>query len=127
MTLKQLIYVMLAATLICWLVWGMTISQMNPAEDGAVALSLFYFSLFFALLGTFFLGSFSWRKKFSKFALDYKIVAISFRQSFFFALMVIGILMLQSTNLLTWWSIILVVAALVILEGFFLSIRRPIK
>ncbi|MFA4871548.1 MAG: hypothetical protein WC610_00605 [Patescibacteria group bacterium] len=126
MTLKQLMIIMFFATMICWAIWVAVLFQIDPNESGITGFFMFYASLFFALLGSFFLASFGWRKLFSKFVMDYKIVATSFRQSIFFALLVVGILLLQSKDLLTWWNIILIIAALTIIESLFLSARRQI-
>jgi len=124
MTLKQLLLSMLVATIICWFIWAMILTQVDPTDSGSIGFALFYISLFFSLLGSFFLVSFGWRKVFTKFAMDYKLVGTSFRQSVFFAILVIGILSLQSQGLLTWWNIILIIFALTIVEGFFLSMKK---
>lgn len=125
MTLKQLIIVVLIATLACWTAWAMVLFAVNPFETNFLGFLLFFLSLFFALLGTFFLLSFGFRKLFNKFSLEYKIVGTSFRQSFFFALLVAAVLFLQGKDLLTWWNAILLVVGVAILEFFFLSARRP--
>lgn len=124
MTLKQLLLIAGIATAICWLAWIIVLFQVSPQEAQWLDFSLFYISLFFALAGTFFLANFAWRKVFSRLALDYKIVSTSFRQSIFFALMIIGILALQSQSLLTWWNTLIILVAVTLLEGFLLSLRR---
>ncbi len=124
MTLKQLLIIMLLATAICWLSWLTVVWQIDPTETAILGPGLFYLSLFFSLIGTLFLISFTWRKMFCKYAMDYKIVSTSFRQSIFFSLIVVGILYLQSQNLLNWWSVSLVVIVITLIEGFFLSMRK---
>ena len=124
MTLKQLILTIIVASLICWTAWILVLFQVNPLETNFLGFLIFYLSLFFALLGTFFLISFGFRKLINKFSLEYKIVSISFRQSFFFALLVVVFLILQGNNLLTWWSMLLLIGGVTILEFFFLSARR---
>lgn len=126
MSLKQLVATMVVATLACWLAWVMVLYQVDPFADGAIGLTLFYLSLFLALLGSFFLISFGFRKAYAKYDLDYKIVGTSFRQSFFLALMAILILFLQSHNFLTWWNAVLIVLVLTLIEGFSLSLRKKL-
>ena len=126
MTLKQLIYTMIVATIICWIAWAIVVIQIDPTDDGLIGIIMFYISLFLSLIGTFFLISFGFRKTFVKFSLDYKIVATSFRQSFSFALLVTLVLFLQSKELLTWWNIILIIVAISLVEGFSLSVKKPL-
>lgn len=125
MNIKQLIITIIITTLICWLVWFMVLFQFDPKE-GVMGILIFYTSLFFALAGTFFLFSFTWRKLLNKLALEYKIVGKSFRQSVFFSVLAILMLFLQSQSLLTWWNIILLVLGVSILEFLFISARRSI-
>ena len=124
MTLKQLILIVTLATIFCWLIWGMVLFQVDPSTSDMPGFFLFYFSLFFSLLGSAFLVSFGVRKIFNKLDMEYKLVGVSFRQSCFFALTGVGVLFLQSKNLLTWWNILLLVIGLGILELFFLSYRK---
>jgi len=124
MSLKQLIITIVIATLLCWASWLLVIFEVDPTTAGFYGLLIFYSSMFLSLLGLFFLISFGFRKLFNRLEMEYKLVGMSFRQSFFFALAVVGFFFLQSKDLLTWWNSILLVLALVILEFFFLSYRR---
>jgi len=124
MTLKQLILIVLAATAICWLSWILVLNEVDPTTSGWVGLLIFYGSLFFSLLGLFFLSVLVFRRLTNKTDLEYKIVSASFRQSFFFALIIIGALYLQSKHFLTWWNIIILVLGIGILEYFFLSYKK---
>lgn len=124
MTLKQLILIVLAATAICWVSWVLVLNEVDPATSGLIGLLLFYVSLFFSLLGLFFLSVLVFRRLTNKTDLEYKIVSASFRQSFFFALIIIGALYLQSKHFLTWWNIIILVLGIGILEYFFLSYKK---
>jgi hypothetical protein len=123
MTLKQLIIIISIATAICWLTWAMVLFQVDPESGGLLGFGLFYASLFFSLLGSFFLLTFAVRRIFNKLELEYKIVATSFRQSFSFAILIDLILFLQSKNLLTWWNLVFVILALTIIEFFFVSYK----
>ena len=126
MNIKQLLTVVLIATAVFWLVWLLALSQIDPFDTDLFGFVLFYLTFFFSLLGTFFLTSFAYRKIFNKFSLEYNIVGLSFRQSFFLALLVVSLLMLQGIKMLNMINALLLVAAVVILEFFFLSYKRRI-
>lgn len=124
MTLKQLILIVFAATAIFWLSWVLVLIEVDPTDSGWTGLLVFYGSLFFSLLGLFFLSVLIFRRLTNKTDLEYKIVSASFRQSFFFALVIIGALALQSRHFLTWWNIVILVLAIGVLEYFFLSYKK---
>jgi len=126
MNIKQLLITVSIATIIFWTVWFSVLSQIDPFATDIFGFVLFYLTLFFALLGTFFLLSFGYRKIFSKFALEFNIVGTSFRQSFFFALLVVSLLLLQGIRMLNIINSLLLVAVIVILEFFFLSYKKRI-
>lgn len=126
MNLKQFLIVMGIATVVCWIGWIILIFKVDPTDSGFVEFMVFYFSLFLSLLGSFFLLTFAVRKLFNKLDMDYKIVAVSFRQSIFFAGLFVLVLFLQSMSLLAWWNLLIIVLALCLLEFFFLSgQKRP--
>lgn len=124
MTLKQLLIIVIGATAACWISWWFIVIQTDPTTAGSLDFVLFYLSLLFSLIGTFFIISFVWRKIFFKQSLDYKIVGSSFRQSIFFSLMVTGMLILQSRRLLTWWNLTIIIVGLTLVEAFILSVRK---
>lgn len=124
MTLKQLLIIVATATAICGVSLAFVIFNVDPTASGALGLLLFYASVFFTLLGLFFIIMSSIRKLKNKTELEHIIVASSFRQSFFFSLIVIGGLFLQSKHFLTWWNMIILVVAIGLMEYFFLSFKR---
>jgi hypothetical protein len=126
MNIKQLLITILIATLIFWVVWFSVLSQIDPFTTDFFGFILFYLTLFFGLLGTFFLISFGYRKIFSKFSLEFNIVGTSFRQSFFFSLLIVSLLLLQGVRMLNMLNSLLLVGAIVILEFFFLSYKKRI-
>ncbi len=125
MTLKQLLIIVAFATAICWLVWFLILFKTDPSQNGLLGRAVFYGSLFFSLLGSMFLASFGWRKFFSKFSLEYRMVGTCFRQSFFLSAIIIGALFLASRDVLHWWNLLLLVLVAVIIEFLFISCRRP--
>lgn len=124
MSLKQLILIIFSATTIFWLSWLLVLAEVDPTESGMLGLVLFFGSLFFSLLGSFFLSVLIYRKFTNRMDLEYKIVSASFRQSFFLALVIIGALFLQSKHYLTWWNTIILILGIGVLEYFFLSFKK---
>lgn len=124
MTLKQLLIIVGIATFVCGSSLAFVLFNVDPTTAGLLGLALFYSSVFFTLLGLFFIIMSAIRKLRNKTELEHIIVASSFRQSFFFSLIVIGGLFLQSKHFLTWWNMIILVLAIGIMEYFFLSFKR---
>ncbi len=124
MTLKQLLIIISIGTALCWATWLMIVINVDPTTSEFFGFLLFYTCLFCALLGSFFLATFLWRKIFNKNSIEYQIVGTSFRQSFSFGILVILMLTLKSHDLLTWWNMIMVIVGLTLIEFFFLSFRR---
>lgn len=124
MNLKQLLIIASLVTAVCWLIWFIVLFQTDPLASDWPNFVLFYASLFLSLFGSFFLLSFLWRKLFNKFSLEYRLVGTSFRQSFFISILVVGVLLLASRDLLTWWNTILLIVAVGLVEFCFLSCRR---
>lgn len=115
---------MATATAACWIAWAVVLFNVDPDVAGAPGFALFYVSLFFSLLGGFFLLSFAIRRAMDKQELEYKLVGVSFRQSFFFAGLLVLALFLQGSSLLTWWNFLIIIIALTLVEFFFLSSGR---
>lgn len=126
MDIKQLLIVVSIATIIFWGVWFSVLAQTDPTSGDVLNFVLFYLTLFFAVLGTFFLASFGYRKMFNKFSMEYSIVGTSFRQSFFMGLLVISLLLLQGIRMLNIFNALILVAAVVVVEFFFLNLKRRI-
>jgi len=126
MNLKQLLLIILVATIVCWLIWFWILFNIDPTLSSLYGLLIFYLSLFLSLIGTFFLISFSWRKIFSRASLEYKLVGTSFRQSIFLAFLVIGVLFLQSQNYLTLLNMVFLIVFVTIIEFFFIKTKRVI-
>ena len=107
----------------CWLVWLTVIFMLNPA-GGPTAFLLFYFSLGLALIGTFsFLGFLFRAIILRKEEVAERGMKIAWRQSLFFALLIIGALILQSQRWLTWWTLVVLLAVMIALEFLFVSRR----
>ncbi|MBI5731807.1 MAG: hypothetical protein HY982_00405 [Candidatus Magasanikbacteria bacterium] len=124
MSLKHYLIFMGAATLLCWLAWIMVVWGVNPGGAGTGGFFLFYISFFLALLGTLSLAGFVIRIIFRPPGQPhFRTVKKAFRQSIFFAGLLVCAFFLQSQRLLNWWNVIALVAAFVFFELFFLSRR----
>ncbi len=123
MSLKKYLILMIISTLFCWLAWFFVIRNIDPQQAGFLGFLFFYISLLFALVGTFSVAGFLVRVFLMKDRDIKKQLGISLRQSFLFAILIVGLLFLQSKRLLTWWNILLLILALTILEFFLISYR----
>jgi hypothetical protein len=117
MTLKQYLVVMILATIMCWISWGMVIVNIDPFTTGSLGFIFFYISLFLSLLGTISIGSFFMYNHFSKRHLPmFKYVKKSFHNAVVFSGITTGLLFLQANDLLHFWNftIFLLVVALIV-------------
>ena len=124
MTLKTYLTMMLLATAICWSAWAVVINSINPETTNIIGFLLFYISLFLAIIGSIAILGFLVRFVLLRQELVFRQVAIAFRQSFSFAILIIVLLILQSFSMLTWWNILLLIAGLTMLEFFLISYKR---
>lgn len=124
MTLTKYVFIVLAATVLAWVSFAVVLTQINPDTAGLDGFTLFYASLFLALLGSFALMGLSIRLHTQQHHLPYYLVLLSFRQAIFFSVLVVGALLMQSQRVLYWWNMIGLVGVLTLLEFFALKIRR---
>jgi len=128
MSLRSYIILMLITTVACYLAFLTIIYFFEPSVNNALVLILFYTSAFLCLIGTFSLLGLVLRVFFTSDQLIFRKVITSFRQSIWFALLIIISLYLKSKDLLIWRNIILLIFALALLELFFMSYKaKPSK
>lgn len=96
----------------------------TPAQTGFIGLTLFYVSLTLALTGTFAVIGFFIRLVLLKQELVFQKVIIAFRQGVFFALLVLGLLLLQSARVLAWYNVAFLIIGLTVAEFFIIS-KKP--
>ncbi len=123
MSLRSYIFLMLLATIACFLAFLAVIYFFDPFAGGIWALLFFYLSLFLTLIGSFSIFGLFVRLIFTKEKLVLKKVIISFRQAIWFSLLIIISLHLKSLDLLVWKNIILLILAFTLLELFFMSYK----
>jgi len=125
MTLRAFIISMFFATAICWIAFSIILFNVNPYDAGPLIFLFFYFSLFLAMLGTLTLIGILTRISILK-RDDYvaRRVMTSFRQGAFLSGAAVSGLFLMSRDLLTWWNIALFIVGILLLEFFFISLKR---
>ncbi len=124
MTLRKYLLLMGLIAILSWSGFVAVINFINPNESGFIGHFLFYSSLFLATVATLSIFGFLLRSKILQGELAFRQVAVTFRQAFWFGLLVTISLWLEARDLLTWWNLILLILGLTLLEFFFLSLRN---
>ena len=125
--MKKYLITMVALTLICWAIFGYVVFTIDPYQTNIVGFSMFYSTLFIALVGTAAIVGFLVRFVGLKRALAFKSVKEAFRQSFLFSLLVVIGLYLLSKDLFTWLNLFYLIGGLSILEFFLLGYEKPVS
>ncbi|MCD4761414.1 hypothetical protein K8R32_00455 [bacterium] len=125
MTLRRYLWIMVLATVICWLIWIYVFFTVNPEITNWIGFILFYSSLFVAILGTAALTGFMIRFVILRRRLAWQLVKEAFRQSFLFSSLIIISLLLLSRGLFSWLNLIFLIIGLSVLEFFLLSYEKP--
>ncbi len=116
---------MAIGTALCWVVWFLVISNINPSAAGLIGFLLFYISLFLALTGTISVIGFLIRKKIDKNdTVIFHHVRHTFRQGLLISALVLSALLLQQFKMLNWLTGILVVVLFLIIESIFFANRK---
>lgn len=125
MTLRQYLILMSVGAAICWLAWFFILGSIDPQQAGFFGFLFFYCSLFLALAGTFSVIGFLIKKIILK---DDQIVfhhvKSTFRQGMLVAAVIVLGLVLLQTNLLTWWNGILLILLFAVIEGVIFTNRK---
>jgi len=125
MNLRQYIFTMIFATILCWVSWFFVILNVDPFQTASFGFIFFYISLFLALFGTVSLIIFLLYKLFASRELPlFKYVQISFRQSLFMSLFFMLFIFLQGIGFLNIWNVMLLGAIFILVISFTLSVRH---
>ncbi len=127
MNLKNFLLYMLFATVLSWIGFLVVVFLVNPYEIGILSLIVFYLVLALAIIGTFTILGFLWRRLFSKEELAFYHVIVSFRQALWLALVLNINLYLQSLGLFSWLNAILIILVLALIEFFCLNYQTENK
>ena len=123
MTLRTYLALMIIATLMTWLGFGIVILTINPETTNWVGISLFYTTLIIALTGTASIIGFVVRFLFLKHELIARSVFVAFRQGFLVAILLASILFLFSRGFFSLLNISLLILALTALEFLLLNLE----
>lgn len=123
MTLRSYLALMIIATLVAWLGFGIVLLTVNPETTSWLGLTLMYLSLLVAVTGTGSIVGFIIRFLFLKHELIVRSVVVAFRQGFLSAILVCGVLFLFSRGLFSALSLGLLIVVLTALEFFLLSLE----
>lgn len=104
------------AAALSWSAWLVVITKLNPYESTGLALTLFFVSLFFALISTFTIVGFYLRKWLTNNELHFNFINISLRQGILLSFCAIGCLAFLLLGVLTWWDGLLLVAIITLVE-----------
>ena len=117
MTLSAYLWGMMVSTVLCFVSWALIVFYVDPTTN-LVGIVLFYLSLFFFLTSFFTLAGFYLRRKISKNNIEFTQAGDSFRHGMFFALIFVGMLILQSFRMLTLWNAGLFIIGIGLLEFY---------
>ena len=112
---------MIVATLAAAVMFGLTITAIDPYSTNWLGFALFYASLFLTVLGlAAIIGSIIRFVAFKK-DLAVRAVIISFRQAFLVAFVAVAILFLLARGLFSWLNVLLLIVGFSALEFLLIS------
>lgn len=109
------------AGLVSWIAWFIVLNKLDPFESTALALILFFLSLFFALGCTFTVIGFYFRMWLNKNEIYSNHIAIAFRQGIELSVIALGCIMFLILGVLNWWSGVLLILSVSIVELYFVA------
>ena len=121
MTLRSYLNSMSIATSFAFMGWIFVLLYIDPGSSGYVGVALFYLTLFLTLLGFFTLMSFALKRWIANNEVIFAYVSSSFRQGFWLAMIIVGLLVMQGARILNWWDALLFVGAISLMELYFIS------
>jgi hypothetical protein len=111
-------------TAVLWFGWALIINFINPSATGVFGFIFFYATLFLALTGSITIIGLIIRIKSAERESIAKEVSTALRQGVLFAVLIVGLLFLQSLRLLSWWNVALFILAVTLIEFFLISFKR---
>lgn len=99
-----------------WIAWGMVVAKLDPYESTALALGLFFISLFFSLIGTFTLIGLGLRRWLGKNEIYYHHLSVSLRQGLLLSLCTLLSVGFLIMGVLKWWNGLLVITIAILIE-----------
>ena len=110
-----------AAGLVSWIAWFIVLTKLDPFESMALALALFFVSLFFAMACTFTVAGFYFRLWLNKNEIYSNHITISFRQGIELTVIALGCILFLIIGVLNWWSGFLLILCVSLVELYFVA------
>jgi hypothetical protein len=123
MTLRTYLALMIVATLIAWLGFGIVVLTVDPQVTNWLGIGLFYITLLISLSGSGAIIGFIVRFLFLKHELIARSVLVAFRQGFLAAIMITVILFFLSHQLFNTLNVILLILGVTTLEFLLLGLE----
>ncbi len=128
MSLRAYLTFMGLATVLAAATFLIVLFSVDSDTVGMSGLILFYASLFLTIIGLLSLFGLLVRVALHRHEPLFRLVAVSFRHSVLFGILVVGALALRAVQLITWWNSLIMIAVLTLVEFMFLSLeRRPVS
>jgi hypothetical protein len=118
---KQYLLTIGLTAIISWIAWGMVIVKLDPYGSTALALGLFYISLFFAFISTFTVIGFGLRRWIGKNEIHYHHLSVSLRQGLLLSICTLISISFLIMGVLKWWNGLLLVTIAVLVEMYITS------
>ena len=127
MTLRQYLFTMIFATILCWIAWGFVLVNIDPFQASTYSFAFFYITLFFALIGTISVVTFAITGFLSKNRLPmFRHVQKSFQISLFISTIIIILLFLLGNRLLNIWNFTIFLLVIALTSSFVFSNKKKI-
>ncbi|MCX6792539.1 MAG: hypothetical protein NTY12_00780 [Candidatus Falkowbacteria bacterium] len=123
MTLRTYLALMIIATLIAWLGFGIVVLTVDPQTTSWIGIALFYITLLISLSGSAAIIGFIVRFLFLKHELVARSVIVAFRQGFLAAVMITIIMFFLSHKLFNTLNVILLILGVTTLEFLLLGLE----
>ncbi|MCF6276536.1 MAG: hypothetical protein L3J07_01660 [Candidatus Magasanikbacteria bacterium] len=125
MSLRQYLFIMSFAAILCWISWGFVLVNIDPFQGSKLGFFFFYLSFYFALLGTFSMPFFIISRKLTNRIIPLYIhVRRSFTCSVVVSFALVMVLYLNAKKVLTFWNFILLLFIFILLFAFAVSYRK---
>ncbi len=124
MTLRQYLFLMIFATLLCWVAWFFVLLNVDPFVDSNLGFFFFYTTLFCALLGTLSLITFLLSSLFHRQTVPmFRRVQKTFISGLVVSAVLVVLLYLQGKQILHLWNLFIFLGVILCLILFTFSVR----
>lgn len=119
MKTKIYLFILFCITLFSLGFFILILFNTNPYQEDILTISAFFASLFIFIAGLLTLIGFYTRVKMSNNEIFYSNFKPSLRQALLISFAMVGVLILNSLDVLTWWDAIMFILSIILLELYF--------